>query len=327
MFYRLKSQCWKLMILIPLTMLGACASQPGEFSGRSKTTILVMADDSDPTTLARSSSTHNRVKAGLKGSMTRQGFRILDESFAEAQLGWRFHDRQAEADLIQAAKMMRQSGQANLRPEILVLYRLHSRHRDNGYATVVRTRLAGVIYDIASNRFLDEFELPVAEYSAPADCNQRCMDRVVGAKAADISNRLGTVLGRKLADYSPAGKDRKYEDDRDEFDDEDSFKLTLEGFNSEESREIIRVMTDEFPGYRDLELISRNRTTRLYRYDSKAGRAKLEKWIVILLTDMGFNPDSEVDIIVVGNRISVTRLEMLDPYPPQKRNKKSPRFQ
>ncbi|WP_115934675.1 hypothetical protein [Aestuariispira insulae] len=316
------------MILVPLAMLGACASQPGEFSGRSKTTILVMADDSDPTTLARSNSTHYRVNAGLKGAMSRQGFRLLDENFAEAQLGWRFHDRQPESDLIQAAKLMRQSGQANLQPEILVLYRLHSRHRDNGYATVVRTRLAGAIFDIAGNRFLDEFELPVAEYSAPADCNQRCMDRVVGSKAKDISNRLGTVLGRKLAAYSPGGKDRKYEDDRDDFDNEDSFKLTLEGFNSEESREIIRVMTNEFPGYQDLELISRNRTTRLYRYDSKASRAKLEKWIVILLSDMGFNPDHEVDITVAGNRISVTRLDILDPYPPKKKqNKKSPRFQ
>ena len=326
MFDRMKFPRWKFMLLLPLALVTACASQPGEFTGRAKTSILVMTEDSDPTTLPRSSTVHTRVKAGLQAALSRQGFRILDEQFAETQMGWRFHDRQNKNDLIEAAKLMRQAGRADTHPGILVLYRLHSRHRDNGFATVVRTRLSGEIYDIAGNRFLDGFELAVAEYSAPADCDQACLDRVVGAKAGEISSRLGAILGRKLALYSPGAKDRNYKEKPDPFADKGIFSLTLTGFNTEETLEVMRVMTTEFPGYQDHELVSRQRAVRHYRYETKASRAKMEKWITILLTDMGFDPDRDVDITVEGNRVTIAKNETLDPYQPPRR-KRSGRFQ
>lgn len=312
-----------------VALLAACASQPGEFHGRTKTPVVVMAEDSNPNTLPRSSDVYNRVSAGLKGSMARDGYIIRDEDFVASKMGWDFHDRQSKTDLIEAAKLMNNSGAAGTRARALVLYRVNTSHRDAGYSTVVHARLDGEIYDIASNRFLDAFELPMEKFSAPADCNDACLSEVIGQKARAMAGDMGTVLARKLNRYASVDTIRRDSPDSGQptLGRSDSYTVTLAGFNTEEALEIMRVMSREFPGYRNHDLIRRDRSYRQYEYATRASRAKLEKWMNILLMDMGFDTDREVRIFIQGEELSVEKVADNSPYPRQPRPRGSGRFQ
>lgn len=299
-----------LVALGGVALLGACASQPGEFHGRQKTPVVVMAEDSSPNTLPRSSDVYKRVSAGLKGSMARQGYTIRDEDFVAAKMGWSFHDRQDKSDLVEAAKLMNNSRSASTRARTLVLYRVNTSQRDAGYGTVVHARLDGEIYDISGNRFLDSFELPMEKFSAPADCGQACLSSVIGKRTRAMAQDLGNVLARKLnryADLDTVRRDTPDDDDRPVYGDSDTYKVTLAGFDTEEALEIMRVMSSEFPGYRDHDLIRRDGRLREYDYETRASRAKMEKWLNILLADMGFDTDRDVRIFVQGQELLVEK--------------------
>lgn len=309
-------------------LLAACAGQPGEFHGRQKTPVVVMAEDSNPNTLPRSSNVYKRVSAGLKGGMARHGYIIRDEDFVAAKMGWTFQDRQSKSDLIEAAKLMNNSGSAGTRARALVLYRVNTSHSDAGYGTVVRARLDGEIYDIRGNRFLDAFELPMEKFSAPADCNEACLSEVIGRKARAMANDLGAILAKKLNRYASVDTIRrdKPNDNQPDFGNTDGFRVTLAGFNTEEALEIMRIMANEFPGYHSHDLIRRDRRLRVYEYETRATRAKLEKWMNILLIDMGFDVDREVKIYVYGEEISIERVADTSPYPTDDRPRGKGRF-
>ena len=94
---------------------------------------------------------------------------------------------------------MNKSGNASHRVRAWVLFRIHAQANDLEFSTKVQTRIDGEIYDAASNQFLDTFEMPCAEYPAPADCLESpvCITEVVGDRARDIAAGLGEVLARK----------------------------------------------------------------------------------------------------------------------------------
>ncbi len=49
--------------------------------------VLVMGEDSDPTSVKRSSDIYKRVLAEMKGSMMRYDFKMVDEEMAAVDLG------------------------------------------------------------------------------------------------------------------------------------------------------------------------------------------------------------------------------------------------
>ena len=185
----------------------ACATTGADHDRNVGTNIpvLVMGEDEDPNTVKRSSDIFKRVNAELKGAMQRHGFRMIDEESVAVDLGWEITERRPKTELIEGIKLMNKSGNASHRVRAWVLFRIHAQAKDLEFSTKVQTRIDGEIYDAASNQFLDTFEMPRAEYPAPADCLESpvCITEVVGDRARDIAAGLGEVLARKLERYEP----------------------------------------------------------------------------------------------------------------------------
>lgn len=298
-------------MVIGATLVAAPAAQAQHSS---KIPVLVMGEDSDPTSVKRSSDIFKRVLAGLKGSMQRHGFRMVDEEFMAVDMGWKVTNRRPKTELIEAAKLANNAAQANLRSRAMVLFRIHATAKDLSFSNKVTTRIDGEIYDIASNSYLDGFELDPAAYPAPADCNSLCISEVVGDKARDIAENLGDVLAKKLA-YLNEGQGRSgtvvASNDIPSYAESQMlvpYTVELKHFDTREALSIIGVMADEFPGYSSHDLLEKGSVIRRYEYVTNAKKTKLEEWLNILLIDMGYDVDNQISLIVDNNGIALEKI-------------------
>lgn len=277
--------------------------------------VIVMGEDSDPASVKRSSDIYKRVLAALKGSMQRHDFRMVDEEFMAVDLGWKIRDRRPKTELIEAAKLANEAGRGNLRSRAMVLFRIHATMKNLGFSNKVTTRVDGEIYDIASNTFLDTFELDPAAYPAPADCNSVCISEVVGKKARTIAMNLGDVLGKKLAYLAEGGGSSQVSDGAvtgggSKYDQGlvTSYTLEMNYFDTREAMAIVSVMSEEFPGYVSHELLEKGSVVRKYEYLSRAPAVKLDEWLNILLMDMGFDVDNQINLSVGSGLISLDKI-------------------
>ncbi len=295
--------------ILALSLLTACA-QNRDFAGRNTVNVLVMAEDEDGASLPRSSTIHKRIIAKVKSQLQRQGFTVKDDDYIAADLGMTFHDRMSKRDIVEAVKMMNQSSSRN-KIRALALVRVMGRSQQLSFANAVNVRLEGEVYDVLSNRYIGSFDTPVKKFSAPSDCDMPCAIQVISRETGSLADDLGSALSRKLGHFvdnrqistdtpnSSSSSSNSYTGSSDEY------VFNLVGFNTEEALEILRVMSREFPGYKSHDLISRGNRQWSYEYRSKASFAKLEKWINILLLDMGYNPDQEVDIRFSNNQFTL----------------------
>ena len=86
------------------------------------------------------------------------------------------------------------------------------------------------------------------------------------------------------------------------------YTFTVRGFTDREAFAIIAVMTQEFPGYRSHDLISRSGSVRTYAYVSTAKSYKLEEWLTSQFINMGFDVDRDVLIQGQGINLSIEKL-------------------
>jgi hypothetical protein len=320
-----------LSLAAAVSFATACATVPPAASAQGNVAtnipVLVMSEDSDPNSVKRSSTIFKRVIAELQGAMQRHGFRMLDEESLASDLEWTISDRRSKRDLIDTVKLINKGNVASHQFRAWVLFRIYAQAKKLSFATKVRVRIDGEVYDAASNQFLGTFEWPstatsagALDFPAPANCLEQdlCITEVVGDRAREIASALGEVMARKLERYSPprgsgsrAGS--AVTGDRSTARDAGHgmvtpYTLTLRYFQDREALTIVGVMAEEFPGYRTHDFVNKSPTVRRYQYLSTAKRAKLEEWLYILLTDMGFDTNSEVQVTIQGTEILVDKI-------------------
>ena len=86
------------------------------------------------------------------------------------------------------------------------------------------------------------------------------------------------------------------------------YTVTLRHLSVEDAMAIQTVMTEEFPGYRSHMLIRRGSALRRYEYATSAGAAELERWLTLLLIDMGLDPEGAVALSVRNGDIRIERV-------------------
>ena len=302
----------------------ACSvpSKPALAQSQGNIPVIVMAEDSDPKTVKRSSDINKRVMAALKQSMMNHGFRMIDEEMMAVELGWKIRDRRPKTELVKAAKLANKQASASLRSRALALYRIHAYLKDVGFANEVKVRIDGELYDLQSNRFLGTYEIPLKTFSAPADCNSACVSEIVGKHARDIATSIGDVLGRKLAYLSPSAGGGSSSTVSSQSGDPrcknmtTPYTLSFKRFSAKEVNKLVSVMTNAgnvsaqnaFPCYVRHNLLSQEAAIQKYEYVSNATTAKLNQWISVVLSDMGLEPSEDVVMRVSGNEINLEKV-------------------
>ena len=295
--------------VLALSLLVACAgtAPPALAQSQDNIRVIVMGEDEDPNSVSRRSDIYTRVIAELQESMFRSGFQLVDEDMLAADLGWRVRERLSKVELIEQVNLANGEGRGNLYSRALFLFRIHATKEDLSYATRIRVRISGELYDIESNSFLGTFELPRVVASAPADCSTVCLNETVGDKAREIAAGLGDVMARKLAYLTPAdgyGSDLAFNDAALDSRCENlpiTYTMEFKRFSPLEIDSVMRILTNDLsdlspnealPCYRDHELlVGGNSAIRRYSYRSHAARHRLFGWLELILRDSGMGYD------------------------------------
>lgn len=316
--------CRVLPLAFGAGLLISCASAatPGRAadaaypSAEGPVPVLVLGEDRDPDTLPRHDPAFRRVVAELQAAMARRGFRVVDEDAVAAGLGWSRAEGRGRRDLLEVARLANASERAGGRVRAAVLFRIEGSVTDLAYTSRVELHLSGEIVDAVGNRFLGRFELPAESVSTAGRCPvYACASQAVAARAQDLAAELGAVLARKLAylappehaglalagpvtaspGSAPAGLAGIY-------------TVTLRHLAPADAMAIVDVMTGEFPGYRSHALIRRGAALRRYEYVTTADPATLERWLTLLLVDMGLDPAGPVALSVRPGEILVEQV-------------------
>jgi hypothetical protein len=256
--------------------------------------VIVMGEDSDPTSFPRSSSVFERVLASLNEQMARANLRMVDEEMLAADLGWQIVDRRSKHDLVEAAKAANASPSGHHRSRLLALFRIHATKELTRQHTVVRTTISAELYDLHTNQFLGSHEVRTQPYLAAYGCNLACVEQTIGGRAVEIANDIGYVLRQKVRALAP-------EDSPTWAGPVTSYAVTLRDLDATDAARIEHVMATDFPGYVGHDILERTPSVVRLDYVSRARLAKLIEWIAILTGDIAAGRD----VVVLAEKANI----------------------
>ena len=294
-------------IIFALPITNCAADIAGAGSENAPTRVLVMGEDSDRLSIPRGDNVFKRVLGELKNSMLRKGYTIVDEEMIAATLGWEITDRRPKTELIQVAKIANESDNANLRTRVMAIFSIYATKKELKFTQKVNTRLEGELYDSVTNKFLGSFELPKATYPAPKDCNNICINEVVGEKAREIATSLGDVLAKKLKLMERKSTGEGFSAGSSNL--KTTYTVTLKHFSTKQYLMFKKGLKNA-PGYSSLETMSKTSAVRKLAYDSTSSASDIEENILETLMESGFDLDKDVDINITGTKIILENLRI-----------------
>ncbi|MGF1544884.1 MAG: hypothetical protein ACFB00_10345 [Parvularculaceae bacterium] len=299
----------------------APASQ-GFAQGGTGVPIIVMAEDSDKNSVKRSSDIFYRVVSEMQEQFAREGFWVIDESFLAAELDWTIRDRRPRQELAEVVKLACLDGDAIVCPRAMSIMKIRAFTQDKGFATKVRVRVSGDVFDRQTNAFLGSWEAPRMEFPAPAGCKGVCIEEVVGDKARDVAISVGTVLRNKLAPYNDAEKANVGQDrarapgagatasaapvtdargSKRATGLVNRYKINFRNFGRSELIEMQSIMTNEFPDFVKIDGITGPAENRIVNYASYAKSHKIDEWLHLMLLNLDY-PEGNVQVTLRGDR-------------------------
>ncbi len=318
-----------------------CAMTPTVSQAQQGTDIpvIVMGEDSDPMSVARSSDIFRRVISMLQEQMSRYDFYVIDEEILAVEMGWQVRERRPKTELMQVVQLANQSRDPRLQAKAMVVFKIRAAAQNVGFATKAMVRITGDIYDYDARRFIGSWEAPRMEFPAPANCDGMCIQEVVGDHARDVAGQLGDVLRKKLAYLTrgagtpavqaapmptpapaasalgPINNTAACPPDLDSGL-TTTYAVVMSNFTTREYMQIKDVMEHEFPCFVTTRNPTGDTSKRIYGYVSRASGSKIEEWLNIVLIDMGLDPDSQVKVITSGTEIMLDKIFGSSPQGP-----------
>lgn len=288
--------------------------------------ILVVGEDSDSSTVSRQSDVFKRVTSELQRVMADHGHRMVDEEMVAVNCGWKIKTRRPKTELFEAAKLANSCDKPNTHSRFMAMFRMFADKKSAGYATMLRLRLVGEVYDLTTNELVTSITYPrdraALEFSAPADCDKNCVTNHIGLHSADMATSVGETLGRILdgrlvgASYTEADNEHSANQQAqtkdnccpDCCDTATTYQVTLRSFSTVRAMALIGMMSEEFPGYISHEIISKQPGIWKMEYVTQARVAKLDEWLNTMLMDMELDPDRDVIISILDGSLVLEKL-------------------
>lgn len=189
----------RLFILSAIMISIIGCSTVAEKQSRRGIPIVVMAEDSDPNSVKRSSDIFRSLITELQGQMQRYDYYVIQEEFMGGKTERLVRDRRPKTELVQFMDLASKSWDATLSPRAMVLVKIRAAVKSMGFASMGQIRLNGSIYDVKSKAYLGEWELPVREFPVPRRCDAVCISEIVEGEARSIATILSDTLNKRLA--------------------------------------------------------------------------------------------------------------------------------
>ena len=144
---------------------------------------------------------YRRVINELRRPLAKDSFDLVDEDSLAAVLGFDYKAGMTKTDILRAVNIANSATSGSNRVRFLSLMRVHVFSEDLGFTKQVHVRLAGELYDLGNDRFVDYYETNELTFPVPLDCNQACVVETAGGRARDLALVLGEILSKQLKAY------------------------------------------------------------------------------------------------------------------------------
>ena len=286
-------------------MMASCASSHSKTPSGDGIPIMILGEDSDPSSIPRSSDIFRRVINELKQQMSRYNFYVIDEEMMAAEFGWKVRDRRPKTELIQVVDMANKSGNMSYQIRAMVHFKIRAKAKDLGFAKKAFVRIAGEVYDAEARRFIGSIDVPKMEFPITSELIED-----VGEHARDIAAGVGDALRKKLAFVSRGSATAAVQSGSGSSTGglASTYTFTFRNFTTREVMEMTGVMEGEFTGFVRARAPEGDSSAFKYGYVTKARADKLYRWVNLLLMDMGLDPDTQVKLTKRGTKIEIDKL-------------------
>ena len=281
---------WVLMLL---WTLGGYFSATAFAQGAAGTdiTIIVMADDSDPDSIASNSSISKYINTKIKEQFSRYSYYVVSQDSVAAALGFDFSARRNTATVLRIAMEAKKSGKSEFDVRGIIIYKVYPRVKNLGFAKQIVVEISGEIHDADANRFLADFGPLVKSFPAPADCNDAaCISGIVREKSADVAAMVADEARKKLAlltkGSASGGAPGGVVASVGEAGMATTFTVRLENLTMEEALRFKGTMEAQFPDFVRAGNLKGTEPIIEFGYTTKASQSKMTEWIYVLVKDL-----------------------------------------
>jgi hypothetical protein len=164
--------------------------------------IVVVGEDSDSNTVARTNEIYKRVVSELQESLIKEQVTVIDEDLMAVKLGFSFESRRDKQELLQALITANQTTDATVQSRLGMIFAVFPNIHELDFTRKITVRVRAQIYDLKTLSALSSFEVesPDAVTVPKKDsmCNRLCVEEAVGEVAVGLARELGAILHKKL---------------------------------------------------------------------------------------------------------------------------------
>jgi hypothetical protein len=285
--------------------------------------VLVLVDDGASHAVKRSNGVVQEALHEIRDQLTRYGYAVKTEEMIAATLDWDLSDRRDTTDLLRMAYSAMDSGHPEFKVRAVVIFSVLGMTKDRGFATELKLTLSGNVYDAVAQRHVSKFGPYTKSITGPAECGPLCVQDVGRPLANQVAAMAGDEARRELAELTKgmplyaslmvpeAGSETSSIAGSDGVPGLiTTYAIHFENFKTEEVLEVIDVMEAEFPEFVRGGELEGTPYRGTYGYDSRATGQKMYRWMIILVMDMGMDPDLDVIVIKDGTHITLRKLDV-----------------
>ena len=184
------------LIFVSLSLM-ACASGQYPASAANGPNLLIMGEDANRDSIARTNQAFKRVMAALSNEFGDNGFRVYDETLISLENFKQGRVRRSDAEIIDIAKSIE-----NKRIDIIVIFTVYPRFKKLSYVNKSTPRIEARLLNVRSGRKLGNFEIIAATRNLSPSCDRICVVEDVGSQAKEIAQDVGAVLVERLKRYT-----------------------------------------------------------------------------------------------------------------------------
>ena len=227
----------------------------------------------------------------IEGELARRDFRVIQDS-----QNLRFPDRMSV--LKRASELIQFFGQH----QVLIL----NPSVYQGVSNVVQIQLSASAHLSSTGELKTAWTSPKQKISLQPQCQGECRDdltkQALDSLAIGLSSTLATLLS-----HDPSGTPTP--------DGERLYSVMVLDLDLQSERQLIDIMINEFPQFRDVGNTQRQGTMTSFKYWTAAREDRLLEWLSIALASLDLTVDKDVELIITEDTIQLKKLFLVDPKP------------
>jgi len=269
--------------------------------------ILIVHDQQQDTKIAPIVS--QKILSAMKSRFSRSGFLVHDE--ASLKLPPNALSLSKQAFLKKSDRLAIEDPALKI---IFVQMSIDLNELDNAIISYV---LSADIYSASGQSFVSSWSLPIQRIGIDKGCTDKCMDNFISQEMSRdseaLSKSLIQLLSAPSAHQSASGEPII------------TYKIEFLDLSEGEQLQLVDLMRNEFPGFVEIKAMRSKGPRHQFNYVTTATTDKMREWLVISLSEIGLDPDTDIELILSDGRIDIRRYLPSSALRPERQ--KNTRFQ